>query len=82
MKMARIKGIAGALLEMERRADVAQGRREGRPRCLGCSWSSDDPELDLCCDCTNDEFMRQMLRGDYGAIEQREARESCGGTLT
>ena len=34
------------------------------------------PKLELCCDCADAIFMKQMLRGDFGKLEQREARES------
>ena len=64
------------LMDWERHADVASARAEGRPICTGCGWSCDDPELDLCCDCADEIFMAQMLRGVFGKAEQREARES------
>jgi hypothetical protein len=72
----QLKGIVGSLLEMERLADVAKGAAEGYPQCTECGWSSDDPELDICCDCVNEIFFKQMLRGDFGKAEQREARQS------
>lgn len=63
-------------MEMLRLDDVAQAQKEGRPICIECRWSCDDSELDLCCDCADAIFMKQMLRGEFGKDEQREARAS------
>ena len=67
------------LMERDRLDDVAQGKAEGRPVCIGCGWSCDDAEIDLCCDCADAAFMKQMLRGEFGAAEQREARAARHG---
>lgn len=66
-------------MEILRLDDVAKGAAEGKPQCIGCRWSSDDTELDLCCDCADEAFMKQMLRGDHGRSEQAEARASERG---
>lgn len=60
--------------EMMRRDAIA--KEPDMPVCVGCGWPSDDPELDLCCDCADAIFMKQILRGDFGAAEQQEARAS------
>jgi hypothetical protein len=64
------------LMEMDRQDDAAKALATGFPVCIECGWGCDDAELDLCCDCADTEFMTQMLRGDHGRTEQREARES------
>ena len=76
----RFKGIVGSLLEMERLADVAKGAADGYPQCTECGWSSDDPDLDICCDCVNEIFLKQMLRGDFGKAKQHKARQSLAGS--
>lgn len=67
------------LMEIFRLDDVAKAEAEGRPICIKCRWSCDDPELDLCCDCADELFMKAMLRGEYGAQDRREARASAAG---
>lgn len=73
MRRQKHRGLVGALMEMERLEDVA---KFGGLACIGCGWGCDDPELELCCDCADAEFMRAARRGDYGKDEQREARAS------
>ena len=64
------------LWDMDRADDAAKGLAAGYPICIGCGWSCDDAELDLCCDCFDAAVMQQMRRGDFGRDEQREARAS------
>ena len=61
------------LMQMDREDDAAKGLAGGFPVCVGCGWSCDDAELDLCCDCFDAATMKQILRGDYGPVEQYEA---------
>ena len=72
-----IKALFAALREYERRESAAQAVADGYPVCVECGWGSDDPELDICCDCSDAECMKQMLRGDYGEAEQREAKDAA-----
>ena len=69
-------GIAESLFAWEREDDAAKARAEGRPVCIVCGWGSDDPELEVCCDCFDAFTMKAMLRGEYGADEQAEMRAS------
>jgi hypothetical protein len=62
-----------AILEADRLDDIAGGG----PICVGCRWSCDDPELELCCDCADAEFMKQILRGDYGRDEREQATRTA-----
>jgi hypothetical protein len=66
--------LTESLMEWERLDAIKKA--EGYPVCK-CGWPSDDPELNICCDCADEIFMRQMLRGDFGKAEQQEARASC-----
>ena len=71
-----MKRINDTLLAIERADDAAKARAEGRPVCIECGWSCDDLGLEICCDCHDAAEMRAMLRGDYGAEEQADARQS------
>jgi len=69
--MRKLKGLVGSLMELERLAEIEKA--EGYPVCIECGWPSDDHELDLCCDCFDAITLKQLVRGDFGKIEQQEA---------
>jgi hypothetical protein len=73
---ARAPSDLAPITEAVRRHDVMVGRLDGRPECTGCGWSCDDAELDLCWHCFNTISLKAALRGEHGADEQREARET------